>query len=118
MAEVDTMEFNNRVNWDAFDSHFVKLENDVKKKLVLSTWRNGEAKFDEDKAPKPALVFDVLSEDGKPVTKEFKATSTLLINKLKPICIKADDNRQGEIVVSITKVGKGTGTQYVVEEHQ
>ena len=103
------------IDWSKFDGKFVKLESDVRKQLVVTGWREGESKY-EGEPTKPAIVFDVLSEDGEPVNKEFKASALRLVLKLRPLIEGAEKEGRHSLSFSIVKTGKGTGTNYVVEE--
>jgi hypothetical protein len=103
------------IDWSSFDSKYVKLEPDRKKVLLVTNWRMGENKYDNEPA-KPALVFDVLSEDGRDVMKEFKVSAFGLVTKLRPIVEDCDNHDEQSFLVAVTKVGKGSSTNYVVEK--
>ena len=86
------------------------METDIERQLKLTNWRDGNW-FN-----KPGIGFDVLEEDGKTVQKQFTATSRRLIRALKPLIVKAEDNRQDTISVSILRSGEGLDTRYAVKE--
>lgn len=107
------------IDWSKFESSgkFVTFEDNKVKQLVLSGWRMASAKFGND-PEKPALKFDVLSEDGvacEPI-KELTASNYTLVQGLRPLIEKADQNGRNSIVAAIKKSGQGKGTTYMVLE--
>jgi len=78
--------------------------------LKLNNWSDGEW-FN-----KPGVGFEVMEEDGKKVQKQFTVTSKRLIRALKPIIMKAEEERRDTISVSIIRTGKGLDTRYTVKE--
>ena len=105
------------VDWSKLEGRYVKFEEGKKKSLIVLAWRNGESKFEGDKESRPALVADVISEDGQPVSKELKVTSFALISKIRPLIEEAERTGKSELSFNVTRVGKGTGTNYLVERN-
>ena len=109
MANVTAKEQQTRIEWASFEPGFVRLETGVAKKLKLANWRQG-LWFE-----KPGIRFDVLEEDGNPVSKVFTVTSKRLVRAMKPIITKAEAQGKKVIMVSITRVGDGLNTVYKVQ---
>lgn len=84
--------------------------NGAEKKLKLRNWQDG-VWFN-----KPGIGFDVLEEDGKVVQKQFTVTSRRLIRALKPIILKAEEEKRNTISVGIIRTGEGFDTEYTVRE--
>lgn len=82
----------------------------AEKKLKLRNWQDG-VWFN-----KPGIGFDVLEEDGKVIQKQFTVTSSRLIRALKPIILKAEDEKREIISVSILRSEEGFNTKYTVRE--
>lgn len=108
----------NGITWDdAIEtSKFVEFEEGVAK--ILKVTNHSLQKVPEDSAiaaGKIEFVADVLEEDKSPVkVKIFTTASNRLKEKLRPIF----ENRltTDEVNISITKVGEGYNTQWVVQE--
>ena len=105
-----SMERNPDIEWEEFNTNYVKLETGVARKLKLTNWRQ-RMWFN-----KPGLGFDVLAEDAAPTTKTFTTTSKRLIQALRPIIQKAEEKGSKVILVSILRTGEGMDTSYEVRE--
>jgi len=101
-----------KINWKSFEDRFVRLETDVEKKLKLTKW-NGGVWFD-----KAGIRFDVVEEDGWPVQKIFTITSRRLIRELRPLIVRAEQQKQNVIAVCITRTGEEFGTKYTINSMQ
>jgi len=99
-----------KIDWNKFNDNFVRLENNVEKKLKLRNWVGGEY------FGRPGISFDVEIEDGQRVEKQFTVTSRRLILKLKPILLQAEEMGKDTISISVTKSGEGVHTKYAVSE--
>ena len=99
-----------KIDWNKFNDNFVRLENNVEKKLKLRNWIGGQF------FGRAGISFDVEIEDGKRVKRKFTCTSRRLILKLKPILLQAEETGKDTISVSITKSGDGINTRYAVSE--
>ncbi|MFC1714625.1 hypothetical protein ACFL6S_13240 [Candidatus Poribacteria bacterium] len=97
------------INWQKYETQFVQLETGTTKKLTLTNWQEG-ACFDIS-----GLKFDVVEEDGEPVEKVFTTTSRQVIQALKPVIMKAEEQGRAAITVSILKLGEGSSTLYEVK---
>jgi hypothetical protein len=98
------------IDWTMFEDGYVRLPEGQRKSLKLTGWQQG-ACFDQ-----PGLRFDVSEEDGRKVRKVFTTTSRQLIQELKPIIQKAEEQGQTEIPVSILKLGQKHHTFYDVKD--
>lgn len=99
------------INWSAFDSKYVKIDNEWTA-LTLTNWQQT---IKAGPPPTPALAFNVLQENGVtlPIPKVFEASTRDLVQKLKPIIIRAEETNKPTIRVKICRVEKG---KYGVEE--
>lgn len=100
------------INWDRFNSEFVRLESDVPRKLKMTNWRQGTW-FNT-----PGLRFDVVEVDGNPANRIFSTTSKRLIHMLKPFIMRAEAQGKTTITVSICRSGEGLNTAYDVREDE
>ena len=101
------------VGWDeAYTDEYVRIEDGDSKVLAITNWRLIETdKFDK---PQIEFVCDVVTEDGKEVKKQFSHTSNKLKKLLQPILEKIPPVE--EVVVEISRAGKGNVTQWFVKE--
>jgi len=95
------------IEWEKFDTDFIRLETGIAKRLKLANWRLGSW-FNM-----PGIRFEVIEEDGKKVSKAFTTTSKRLIRAIKPFIVKA--GKETAISVSILRVGEGLNTFYEVQ---
>jgi len=95
--------------------NYVKLEPDVEKVLRI---REGSFRVEtrtvndptsKQAKPKTVGVMDVISEDGKPVRKEFSTMSEKLATQLK---VAHDNHTLYTHNVGIKRVGSGYVTEY------
>lgn len=99
------------IEWKKFNDKYVRLETGAEKKLKLTNWTGGEW------LSKPGISFNVEIEDGIEVDeKQFTIISRKLIRALKPIILKAEENRRNTITISILKTGDRFDTRYTVKE--
>lgn len=98
------------INWEDFDKTIVKIDSEREKTLTITEWRN------DGKFQKPGIRMKVIEEDEKQVSKEFSTTSTRLIRLLRPIIEKADTKGISKLKLSITRIGSGFETNYLVKE--
>lgn len=104
-------------DWSLLDGKFVKLETDAEKVLVLGNPKIEKKVFKEGEEPKLELSFEVVEEDGRKWDKDekvFSTTSRRLQQKLKPIF--EGEERAVAKKLSITRVGEGFDTRYIVKE--
>jgi len=106
------------IEWDKFESNFVKIVEGEKKRLVCTGWRQVEKAFGTD-APKAVLVMDVVNQDGIMCTppKVFEVSAIGLIAKFKPLIMEAEKDGKAFIDVSVTRLGIGKGAKYSVEKN-
>ena len=104
------------IDWGVFDaqSRFVRITNNIAKKLKLTKWRMESRTIQGN--TKPCLVFDVIMEDGKVVTKEFTVTALKAIQQFRPIIDKAVANGKTEINVSFLRVYQNGIYTFVIQE--
>lgn len=97
------------IDWNRFDADFVRLDENIPKKLMLANWRQGSW-FNM-----PGIRFEVVEEDLQKVSKVFTTTSKRLIRAIKPFIMKAETEKKSVIYVSITRIGEGLNTFYEVQ---
>jgi len=103
------------IDWSAYDSKYVKID-DKYKELVLTSWNQSIRESSTPGQPGvPSLNFSVIQEDGKSLSipKIFQVTTRDLIEKLKPLVIKAEETKKAFITVKICRVEKG---KYGIQE--
>jgi hypothetical protein len=105
------------IDWLSLEGDFVALEAGVQKRMVLTNWRN-QTKFVDEKTQeiKKGITFSVVSEDGKPVTKEWTLTAGKAINVIKPMIMKAEAAGKAQINIAVIKIGEGKSTVYQINE--
>ncbi len=99
------------IDWNYFTQEDeVEFEIGKEKKLALTNWSQTTY------YGHPAIQFDVLIEDEKPVKKRLITKSRRLIRQLKPLISQAFGDGRNEINVMITRFGRGYETDYLVRE--
>jgi len=104
------------IDWNNLISgNFIKLENGVPKKLVLTEWQE-QTKFKDDKTDelRPGVTFKVTEEDDKSCEKEWTTTSMRCLALLKPIIEKAEAAQEKQVKVTVVRVGEAKATTYSV----
>lgn len=106
------------VDWDDVTSGgYVKLVNGTPKKLGLRNWRPQDKFKDENTGGiRKGLTFEIFHEDGKDLESEWTVTSIRAMNKLRPICEKAEAEGRADVFVSVTRAGEGKATVYEIVE--
>ena len=99
-----------KIDWTKFNDRYVRLVTGEEKILRLSNWADGEW------FGKPGLSFDVTHEDAQEVQKQFTVTSSMLIRLLKPILMKAEQEKRTTVAISILRTGEGRNIRYAVNE--
>ena len=97
------------IDWNKFDTDFVRIETSAAKRLKLTNWRQGSW-FNMT-----GIRFEVTEEDSKKVSKVFTTTSKRLIRALKPFIMKAETQKETVVSISILRVGEGLNTFYEVK---
>lgn len=91
------------IDWNAFQSKYLKMENGRQYDLVLSNWRFERKTFGaQEQNPKPTLVFDVLKVNDIEYTiapLEWSTASPSLAWELKAIIERAENH--GKIAISV-----------------
>lgn len=96
------------IDWNRFESDYVRLETNVPKQIRLRNWQQG-VWFNM-----PGLQFDVVEEDGQTVRKLLRTTSKRLIRALRPVIMKAIEDNRETVSVVLTRLGEGVNTTYDV----
>lgn len=105
------------VNWKAFESNYLIFTEGVPKRLVVTKWEQVESKFKhDDGSAKPALDLEIVEEDGVGCTpvKSWEVTNFKAINLLRPIIEDAEKSGKGVVALIVTRMGKGTATQFAI----
>ncbi len=98
---------------DATESKYVRLEENVKKMMVLTNYRLSRVrKFDEDRIEFQAQV---VNEDGEACDKIFSTVSAPLMRELRPFFDEKNPGNAIELIILKKKVGTNKYA-YLVEE--
>lgn len=125
IGDKETQSFLDVLNEKDGSKYHIKLPDNEDVSLVLSNWRWVENENFDSKA----LMFDVLSYDGKPTEQyqdnkgnylfpDLTTTSKRLIKELSPILREAIEQNKGQIAVKVKKfTGKDPfDTKYSAEK--
>jgi len=115
VEEVDTTQTD--LTWEEADiqsSQYVRFETDIEKRITIQNWKlvRKMDRFTEEF--KIFFTAEVTNEDGSEVQKVLENSSNRLRVKLKGIIKDLDPTQP--VVLSITRTGEKTNTQYMVKK--
>jgi len=105
------------VDWDDVTSgSYIKLVNGTPKKMGLRNWRVQDKFKDDNGNLKKGLTFDVFHEDGRETESEWTITARGALEKMRPVCEKAEAEGRADVFVQVTRAGEGKKTVYEIVE--